>query len=66
MQNFILYVLVLPSGRSVSKAFSAYAEHVMLLYLQNSFADSSNISLNTSARPKNVSLQMEFVHVEHN
>lgn len=43
--------LVLPSGSSVSNAFSGYPEHVMLLYRQNSRADSSNISRNTSALP---------------
>lgn len=39
--------LVLPSGSNVSNALRGYAEHVILLYLQNSRALSSNISRKT-------------------
>lgn len=47
MYYFLLNKLVLPSGSNVSKALKGYAEHVMLLYLQNSRALSSNISRKT-------------------
>lgn len=43
--------LVRPSGSRVSNAFNGYPEQVMLLYRQNSLAESSNISRKTSARP---------------
>jgi hypothetical protein len=49
--SWFCYQLVRPSGKRVSKAFKKYAEHVILLYLQNSLAESSSISLNTSALP---------------
>lgn len=60
--NWYMYLLVLPSGNKVSKALSVYAEHVILLYLQNSFADNSNISLNTSARPTIKFVSITFIY----